>query len=105
MPAPTENVVLDTPWSVHGETTEKPKPIPNASKISEAAAAATPPARMAPHETADNPPSSIIVPVAMGVAMSASGKVKSLVTRMATVITGACSRLCQINRQIDCETH
>src|ERR1700683_428260 len=36
-----------------GETDEKPTPAPKASRISVSDAAATPPARMAPHETAD----------------------------------------------------
>src|SRR5580704_15311869 len=44
----------------HGETTAKPTPAPNASRISVTAAAATPPARMAPQETAETPASAAL---------------------------------------------
>ena len=69
-------MVHDTPWSLHGDITEKPTPIPNASKTSVTAAAAMPPARTAPHETEENVPSSITEPAVIGVGITASGDEK-----------------------------
>jgi hypothetical protein len=53
MPAPTLNVVIETPESDQGETAEKPIPAPKAKSIRVRAAAATAPAATAAHETAD----------------------------------------------------
>jgi len=47
-------VVAETPWSFHGETTVKPMPTPNASKIKVTAAAAMPPPITAPQHTVDD---------------------------------------------------
>src|SRR4051794_7372377 len=60
MPAPTLNVVADTPEFDHGEIDDKPVPAPKAIKRRVSAAAATAPAATAAHETAESraPPSS-----------------------------------------------
>src|SRR4051812_44403637 len=50
--APTPTAVGEAPWLVHGESAEKPSPLPRASRISDSAAAATAPPSIAPHDTA-----------------------------------------------------
>jgi hypothetical protein len=45
--------VAEAPLLVHGDTAAKPRPDPSVSKIKVAATAATVPARIAAHETAD----------------------------------------------------
>jgi hypothetical protein len=52
-----------------------------------------PPARTAPQETEEYPPSSMTETVVIGVAMSASGNEKLIPTRLATSRRGSCSRL------------
>ncbi len=48
----TPKAVALTPSRLHGEITANPKPVPRIISTSDIAAAAAPPARMAPHETA-----------------------------------------------------
>src|SRR5262245_31860569 len=49
----TPNVSASMPSLLHGETDDKPRPVPSSSRISDSAAAAAPPANTAPHETAE----------------------------------------------------
>src|SRR6266852_5209380 len=53
MPAPTLNVVIETPESDQGETAENPIPAPKAKSSKVKAAVATAPAATAAQETAD----------------------------------------------------
>src|ERR1700692_2584104 len=53
MPAPRISVDPDTPELDQGDTTEKPIPVPNASRTRVRVAEANPPATIAAHETAD----------------------------------------------------
>ena len=48
----TPKVVALTPSCTHGDTEDKPKPVPRISKIRDSAAAAAAPAKIAAHETA-----------------------------------------------------
>ncbi|RZL10056.1 MAG: hypothetical protein EOP40_07765 [Rubrivivax sp.] len=48
----TPKVVAETPDEAHGDTDDSPRPVPRISRISERAAAAAAPAKIAPHETA-----------------------------------------------------
>jgi len=48
----TPKVVALTPLYAQGDTEDRPKPIPNMSRINAKAAAAVAPARMAAHDTA-----------------------------------------------------
>jgi len=50
--ADAPKVAALAPRCPHGETEDSPKPTPNINKISDSAAAATAPAKMAPHDTA-----------------------------------------------------
>ena len=49
----TVNVVVETPWLVHGEIEENPFPDPKAIRMSEVAMATKAPAMIAGQETAD----------------------------------------------------
>jgi hypothetical protein len=51
--APLPTVEADTPTFAHGDTEDKPIPVPNARKIRDNAAAVNAPAITAPHETPD----------------------------------------------------
>src|SRR5260370_37979873 len=53
MPAATLKVSLEIPELGHGEIDENPMPAPNANNTNVSAAAATPPAAIAAHDTAD----------------------------------------------------
>src|SRR5260221_13408608 len=53
MPAATLKVSLEIPELDHGEIDENPMPAPNTSNTNVSAAAATPPAAIAAHDTAD----------------------------------------------------
>src|ERR1700730_5292380 len=67
-------VVDETPEFDQGETDENPRPAPNASKSSDKAAAATPPARMAPQDTPEalaSLPASAIVGAVVCASMAA----------------------------------
>ena len=48
----TPNVFALIPLFIHGDTEDKPRPVPNINRISDKAAAAAAPAKMAPHATA-----------------------------------------------------
>jgi len=48
----TPKVVALTPLYAHGDTEDKPKPVPNIKRISDKAAVAAAPAKMALHDTA-----------------------------------------------------
>jgi hypothetical protein len=50
--AETPTVAADAPAPYHGETTERPTPVPSTRRITVAAVAATAPAIMAAHDTA-----------------------------------------------------
>jgi hypothetical protein len=50
--AETPTVAADAPAPYHGETSERPTPVPSTSRITVAAVAATAPAIMAPHDMA-----------------------------------------------------
>ncbi|MNI74797.1 hypothetical protein D3C73_1309050 [compost metagenome] len=45
-------VSLETPSNDHGDTEDRPRPTPRMSRMRDSAAAATAPAKMAPHDTA-----------------------------------------------------
>src|SRR5258708_23530003 len=53
MPAATLKVSLEIPELDHGEIDENPMPAPNTNNTNVSAAAATPPAAIAAHDTAD----------------------------------------------------
>jgi hypothetical protein len=53
MPAAFLNVAAETPESAHGDTEASPSPAPSANRANEIAAAATAPAAMLAHETAE----------------------------------------------------
>src|SRR5712671_6454538 len=76
MPAPTLNVVADTPEFDHGEIDDKPVPAPKAIKRSVSAAAATAPAATAAHETAESP-----APPSSSATMAISVARKSVIAR------------------------
>ena len=54
----------DAPLFAHGDTAEKPSPVPSASKISDSAAAANAPAKTAGHDTPDEYASFLMGPSA-----------------------------------------
>src|SRR5947209_20202623 len=61
-PVPILNVVADTPEPLHGETTERPRPRPNASSTRVSAQLTTAPAATAAHDTPDTDGSPVSAP-------------------------------------------
>src|ERR1700722_1367367 len=51
--APASSVAADAPAFDHGDTEERPRPVPNARRMSDSAAATTAPPKTAAHDTPD----------------------------------------------------
>ncbi|MEI9804403.1 MAG: hypothetical protein WDN48_08000 [Pseudolabrys sp.] len=68
--AATVKVVAETPWSLHGEITLKPTPMPNATKIKVTAIEPVAPAKIAFQLTAVSASSMIGFPVSVIIALS-----------------------------------
>jgi len=70
--ARTVNVVADGFADDHGDTDERPMPLPRATKSNVIATAAIPPAMTAAHDTADTEPEPPSATLADGTAISAA---------------------------------
>src|SRR6266511_3323435 len=80
MPAATLKVSLEIPEFDHGEIDENPMPAPNANNTNVSAAAATPPAAIAAHDTADWFSSSALPTTSVFKVMAAFSRLSSVAT-------------------------